>query len=172
LGEIAIEARDLLRVGDEGLVGSLGIFALRLERLVERLHAREFLRKRLAVLVGLLGVVAIGADDRREPALQAGGMRHGRLEVLFAVILNVFDLEHQWNPFPRLSQPADPGSCAHKIDIVHCTMKVKNLVRCTRLLGETPKKHGESGRFTQRLLNLLATLGTYADSRTCSAFRK
>src|SRR5579872_3105667 len=39
LGEIAIEARDLLRIGDEGLVSGLGVFALRLERLVQRLHA-------------------------------------------------------------------------------------------------------------------------------------
>src|SRR3954447_3783166 len=59
LGEIRIQGRDLLRIGDEGLVGRLGVLGLNLEHLVQRLHAREFLDVRLGVLERLLGVVAI-----------------------------------------------------------------------------------------------------------------
>ena len=42
LGEIAIEPSDLLRVGDETLVGGLREIGLQLERLVQRLRGGEF----------------------------------------------------------------------------------------------------------------------------------
>src|SRR6185437_3642295 len=104
LGEIAVETRNLLGVGHESLVSGLGKFALRFERLVERLHARELLHERLGVLIGLLGVVAIGVDDCGDTALQRSRMRNRCLELLLAVALNIFNFEHRWNPFPRLSR--------------------------------------------------------------------
>src|SRR5690606_40421964 len=40
LGEIRVQAGDLLRIGDEGLVSRFGELGLGLEHLVERLHAQ------------------------------------------------------------------------------------------------------------------------------------
>src|SRR5262249_18822008 len=87
LSEIGIEARDLLRLGDEGFVGRARKFGLRLERLVQRLHAGELLDKRLGVFERLLGVVAIGGSDRLNAALHVARRSGNRFEMLFAVVL-------------------------------------------------------------------------------------
>jgi hypothetical protein len=54
---------------------------------------------------------------------------------------------------------------------VHRTIKVKNLVRRTRADKIAEQNCRESRGSAQRLFNLLATYGTYPDSRTCSASR-
>src|SRR5207249_5675740 len=58
LGEIGVEAGDLLRLGNEGLIGRAGKFGLRFDRLVQRLHAGKLFNKRLGVFERLLGIVA------------------------------------------------------------------------------------------------------------------
>ena len=100
LGEIGVEAGDLLRFRDEGLVGRAREFGLRFDRLVQRLHAGELFNVRFGVLERLLGVVAIGGRDRLNAALQVARGSGNRFEMLFAVVLNVFNLDHQWSPFP------------------------------------------------------------------------
>src|SRR5262245_23925878 len=90
LGEVAVEAGDLLRVGDERLIGGTRVVALRFQRLVERLHARELLGERLGLFELLLDVLAIGIGDRRDTALERGGIGDGLLELLLAVALHVF----------------------------------------------------------------------------------
>ena len=100
LGEIGVEAGDLLRLGDEGLVGRARKFGLRFYRLVQRLHAGKLFNKRLGVFERLLGVVAIGASDRLNAALQVARGSGNRFEMLFAVALNVFNLDHHGVLFP------------------------------------------------------------------------
>src|SRR5712671_2437175 len=94
LGEIGVEPCDLLRLGYERLVGGLGVFGLHFERLVQRLHARQLLDQRLGVFKRLLGVVAIGACDGLKAVLKRRCGGDDRLEVLFAVLLNVFNFDH------------------------------------------------------------------------------
>ena len=72
LGEIGVEPRDLLRLRNERLISGLREFGLHFERLVQRLHARQLLDKRLGVFKRLLGVVAIGAGDGLKAVLNAG----------------------------------------------------------------------------------------------------
>src|SRR4030081_2729349 len=94
LGEIGVKARDLLGLGNKGLVGRAREFSLRFNRLVQRLHAGELFHKRLGVFERLLGVVAIGGCDRLDAALHVGRGGCDRFEMLFTVGLNVFDFDH------------------------------------------------------------------------------
>ena len=59
-----------------------------------------------------LRVVAIGGGDRLDAALEVPAEAATVLELLFAVVLDVFNLDHRWSPFPDLSVtlPGAPGS--------------------------------------------------------------
>src|SRR5690349_7287776 len=92
LGEIAIEAGNLLGIRDEGLVGGLGELALRLERLVQRLHARELLDEGLGVLIGLLAIITISAGDRIDAALEVARAGKCLFDLHLAVLLHVLYL--------------------------------------------------------------------------------
>src|SRR5205807_4466770 len=89
LDEVGVETGNLLRLRDEGFVRGLRVFGLHFKRLVKRLHARELFDKGPGVLIRLLAVVAIRGCD----GLKA-------LELLLAVTLNVFNLEHHGILFP------------------------------------------------------------------------
>src|SRR4051812_9953642 len=64
LGEIGIELADLGRLGDEALIGGLGVVDLDLEGLVERLNAHHLLQRLGAFLERLLRIVGELRRDR------------------------------------------------------------------------------------------------------------
>src|SRR5947207_7977267 len=81
LGEIGVEAGDLLRLGNEGLIGRAGEFGLRFDSLVQRLHAGKLFNKRLGVFERLLGIVAVSRCDRLNTALQIARGSSDRFEM-------------------------------------------------------------------------------------------
>src|SRR5439155_3869156 len=54
----------------------------------------ELFNVRFGFFERLLGVVAIGGRDRLNAALQVARGSSNRFEMLFAVVLNVFNLDH------------------------------------------------------------------------------
>src|SRR3981189_1197941 len=70
LGEIGVEAGNLLRLGDKGLVGRARELGLHFQHLLHRLHAGELFHIRLGVFERLLCIIAIGGGDRLNAALQ------------------------------------------------------------------------------------------------------
>src|SRR6266508_2518224 len=64
LREIGIELADTGRARDEALIGGLGVVALDLDRLLERLDAEQLLHRGAALFEGLLRIVGDLDGDR------------------------------------------------------------------------------------------------------------
>jgi hypothetical protein len=59
----------------------------------------KLLNERLAVLERLFGVVAIRSRNGLQAILQRARRRGDRFQMLFSVLLNFFDLDHDGIPF-------------------------------------------------------------------------
>src|SRR5262249_32615569 len=143
---------DLLRFRNEGLVGGAGEIGLGFECLVQRLHAGKLLDEGLRVFERLLGVVAVGAGDRLEAVLHRGRGSDALLELLFSVVLKVFNLEHHESFFPGLDWS---GSSAPWTLPAYSALHKNRQESCATHKNET--NHGESWRSPQGFLKLLET---------------
>src|SRR5690606_23955795 len=94
LGKIGVESADFLRLADERLVGGSGIRGLRLDRLIQRFRPGELLGEGSAVFKRLPRVIPEGYGNSLNALLKtARGCDRG-VELLFTLLLNVFDLGH------------------------------------------------------------------------------
>src|SRR6476659_1774240 len=105
LREVGVELAELGRLRDEAFVGALHVFALHLDRLLQRLGAEQLLERGAAVLEALLRVVGEFGRDRL-PALRHGAeLLHGDVHVVFSELLNVFEILEHRSPLAARIRP-------------------------------------------------------------------
>ena len=94
LGKIGVEARDLLRLSYELLIGCLCVFALKRHDIAGRLEAGELRHEFRAILKRLLGIVGIGSRDRLNACGNGFGRRYRCIALLVGLLLQLLDVTH------------------------------------------------------------------------------
>jgi len=145
LGERGVELAKLGCLGDKALIRALGVVALHLDRLFQRLRADELLARRRALLEHFLRVVRDLDRDRLHALRQHAERLHRRIHIVLAELLHLVDvLDHV------VTSPGRLADCVVTFPKAHCRADWSDFRSCGSALRT-------------------GTNGIYCDAQKCQA---